>query len=182
MGLPDKRPPDPDSFSKRQWAEVPEAVRKDVEQHVSANLLDDLLAKLRELHASRLPISRDDAFFHFAGGMVVRNHRQLSEYGLFGGWDDCGHCGGAPVVLRSWAGWWISRSRGRVPRGSQAARAGRAAHRSLRHCGYRTLTPADVGVASRGERIERIIDRDLRRRRQRARGPSFKLKPHRGGQ
>ena len=114
MGLPDKRPPDPDSFSKRQWAEVPEAVRKDVEQHVSANLLDDLLAKLRELHASRLPISRDDAFFHFAGGMVVRNHRQLSEYGLFGGWDDCGHCGGAPVVLRSWAGWWISRSRGRV--------------------------------------------------------------------
>jgi hypothetical protein len=40
---------------------------------VSANLPDDLLAKLRELHARGLPISHDDAFFHFGGGMTVRN-------------------------------------------------------------------------------------------------------------
>jgi hypothetical protein len=97
MKLPDfKEPRDPDASSKRQWAEVPESVRKDVEQHVSANLPDDLLARLRELHARGLPISRDDAFFHFGGGMTVRNlcrerlsDQQLSAYSPFGGWDDC---------------------------------------------------------------------------------------------
>jgi hypothetical protein len=90
------KPRDPDSFSKELWAEVPEPVRKDVEQHVSANLSDDLLAKLRELHARGLPISHDDAFFHFGGGMAVRNlcrerlsDKQLSAYTLFGRWDDC---------------------------------------------------------------------------------------------
>ena len=65
------KPRDPDASSKEQWAEVPEPVRKDVEQHVSANLPDDLLARLRELHARGLPISHDDAFFHFGGGMAV---------------------------------------------------------------------------------------------------------------
>ena len=97
MRLPDfDKPRDPDASSKKQWAEVPEPVRKDVEQHVSANLPDDLLAKLRELHARGLPISHDDAFFHFGGGMAVRNlsrerlsDRQLSAYSPFGGWDDC---------------------------------------------------------------------------------------------
>src|SRR5437588_6004459 len=53
---------------------------------------DDLLAKLRELHARRLPISHDDAFFLFGGGMTVRNlcrerlsDRQLRAYSPFGG-------------------------------------------------------------------------------------------------
>jgi hypothetical protein len=96
MSLPYKGPRDPDSFSKKQWAQVPETVRKDVEQHVSANLPGDLLAKLHELHASGLPISEDDAFFHFGGGITVRNlcrerlaDGQLSDYCLFGSWDDC---------------------------------------------------------------------------------------------
>jgi hypothetical protein len=90
------KPRDPDASSKKQWAEVPEPVRKDVEQHVSANLPDDLLAKLRELHARGLPISHDDAFFHFGGGMAVRNlcrerlsDKELAACCLFGNWDDC---------------------------------------------------------------------------------------------
>ncbi|WP_143199317.1 hypothetical protein [Bradyrhizobium sp. NAS80.1] len=97
MDLPDfEEPRDPDSFSKKLWAQVPEPVRKNVEQHVSANLPDDLLAKLRELHARGLPISDDDAFFHFGGGMAVRNlcRERLSDEALaalvfFGVWDDC---------------------------------------------------------------------------------------------
>jgi DNA invertase Pin-like site-specific DNA recombinase len=49
------------------------AIRKDVEQHVLAHLPADLLAKLRDLHARGIPISTDNAFFHFGGGMAVRN-------------------------------------------------------------------------------------------------------------
>jgi hypothetical protein len=51
---------------------------------------------LRDLHARGIPISSDPAFFHFGGGMAVRNlsrerlsDRQLSAYSPFGGWDDC---------------------------------------------------------------------------------------------
>ena len=62
-----------DSSSMKLWAQVPEPIRKDVEQHVAANLPDDLLTKLRDLHARGIPISSDDAFFHFGGGMAVRN-------------------------------------------------------------------------------------------------------------
>jgi hypothetical protein len=40
---------DPDLSSKKLWAEVPEAIRKQVEQHVSANLPAEVLAKLRDL-------------------------------------------------------------------------------------------------------------------------------------
>jgi hypothetical protein len=62
-----------DSYSEKLWAQVPEPIRKDVEQHVAAHLTDDLLTKLRELHARGIPIGSDDAFFHFGAGMAVRN-------------------------------------------------------------------------------------------------------------
>lgn len=64
---------DPDLLAKKRWAKVPEPIRKIVEQHVAAHLPGDILAKLRDLDARGLPISHDDAFFHFGGGMGVRN-------------------------------------------------------------------------------------------------------------
>jgi hypothetical protein len=85
-----------DSFSEKLWAKVPEPIRKDVEQHVVAHLPDNLLTKLRDLHARGIPISSDDAFFHFGGGMAVRNlsrerlsDDKLAAYCLFGDWDGC---------------------------------------------------------------------------------------------
>ena len=85
-----------DSFSEKLWAKVPESIRKDVEQHVLAHLPDNLLTKLRDLHARGIPISSDDAFFHFGGGMTVRNlcrerlsDKELAECCLFGDWDRC---------------------------------------------------------------------------------------------
>ena len=85
-----------DSFSEKLWAQVPEPIRKDVEQHVLANLPDNLLTKLRDLHARGIPIGSDDAFFHFGGGMAVRNlcrerltDKELASYCLFGDWDGC---------------------------------------------------------------------------------------------
>jgi hypothetical protein len=88
---------DPDFFDKKQWAKVPEPIRKDVEQHVAAHLPADILAKLRDLHARGIPISSDPAFFHFGGGMAVRNlcRQRLSDDELAaccpfgGGWDNC---------------------------------------------------------------------------------------------
>ena len=54
MTLPDfDKPRDPDASSKKLWAAVPEPIRKDVEQHVSANLPDNLLARLREIARPR---------------------------------------------------------------------------------------------------------------------------------
>src|SRR5947208_5769817 len=92
-----EEPLDPDSSSKKLWIEVQESIRKDVEQHVAANLPAELLAKLRDLHARGIPISTDDAFFHFAGGMTGRNlcrerlrDDELAAYYPFGGdWDNC---------------------------------------------------------------------------------------------
>src|SRR3954468_22306483 len=91
-----EEPLDPDSWSKKLWLEIPEFVRKDVEQHVAANLPADLLAKLRNLHARGSPISSDEAFFHFGGGMAVRNlcrerlsEDELAKYCLFCDWDRC---------------------------------------------------------------------------------------------
>jgi hypothetical protein len=70
---------DPDSWSVELWAEVPQPVRKIVEQHVAAHLPAKTLAKLRYLHARKIPTGSDGAFFHFGGGMVVRNLcRQLA--------------------------------------------------------------------------------------------------------
>jgi hypothetical protein len=98
MQPPDfKEPLDPmDSSSMKLWAKVPEPIRKDVERHVLANLPADLLAKLRELHARGTPISSDDAFFHFGGGMAVRNlcrerlsDKELAACCLFADWDGC---------------------------------------------------------------------------------------------
>jgi len=59
--------------------------------------LADKLAKLHDLHARGIPISSDLAFFHFGGGMAVRNlcRERLSDHELaafvpFGGdWDNC---------------------------------------------------------------------------------------------
>jgi hypothetical protein len=74
MQPPDfEEPSDPDFGSKKLWTEVPEAIRKDVEQHVLAHLPAELLTELHDLHASGIPISSHDAFFHFTGGMAVRN-------------------------------------------------------------------------------------------------------------
>ena len=92
-----EEPFDPDLSSKKRWTEVPNSIRKEVEQHVLAHLPADLLAKLRDLHACGIPISSDGAFFHFGGGMAVRNlcRERLSDDGLaayrpFGGnWDNC---------------------------------------------------------------------------------------------
>ena len=88
---------DPDAFSKARWGEVPEPIRKIVEQYVAARLPAKILAKLRDLHARRLSIDSDPAFFHFGGGMAVRNlcrgrlgDRDLAAYaGLGGDWDNC---------------------------------------------------------------------------------------------
>jgi len=98
MQQPDLEGPfDPDSLSRKLWTEVPEAIRKDVEEHVLDNLPADLLTKLCDLHARGIPISSDNAFFHFGGGMAVRNlcRERLSDNELavflpFGGdWDNC---------------------------------------------------------------------------------------------
>src|SRR3954447_3216666 len=91
------KPFDPDSSSKELWIEIPESIRKDVEQHVAARLPAELLAKLSDLHAQGSPISYDEAFFHFGGGMAVRNlcRERLSddELGVYcplrGDWDNC---------------------------------------------------------------------------------------------
>ncbi|MFH0298066.1 hypothetical protein AAFX91_12650 [Bradyrhizobium sp. 31Argb] len=95
--VPDESARDPDARSKRAWSEVPEAIRKDVEQHVAAHLPGDVLEKLRDLHGRGLPISGDPAFFHFGGGLTVRNlcrerlaEDALATYGGFGAdWDSC---------------------------------------------------------------------------------------------
>ena len=88
---------DPDAFSKARWAEVPEPIRKIVEQHVAARLPAKTLRKLRDLHARGIPISSDDAFFHFGGGMAVRNlcrerlsDNDLAAFCFLGSdWDNC---------------------------------------------------------------------------------------------
>ena len=93
-----EEPHDPlDTLSEGQWAQVPELIRRDVEQHVLAHLPADLLAKLRDLHARGVCIGSDDSFFHFGGGMAVRNlcRERLSDDELAaccpvgGDWDNC---------------------------------------------------------------------------------------------
>ena len=90
-------PFDPDSLSEKRWAQVPEQIRKGVEQHVAAHLPAELVAKLRDLHAHGTPVGSDPAFFHFGGGLVVRNlcrerlsDDELAACGGFGAdWDNC---------------------------------------------------------------------------------------------
>src|SRR5437879_2057323 len=99
MDLPDFDDPDfdPDLMDIERWSGVPQPIRKIVEQHVAARLPAKILAKLRDLHVRGLPISDDDAFFHFGGGMAVRNlcRERLSDdelaacCGLGGDWDSC---------------------------------------------------------------------------------------------
>ncbi|MHC2255116.1 hypothetical protein ACVILK_004808 [Bradyrhizobium embrapense] len=90
-------PGDPDASSKRAWSEVPETLRKDVEQHVAARLPGHVLEKLRDLHGRGLPIGGDPVFFHFGGGLTVRNlcrerldDDALAIFGGFGAdWHNC---------------------------------------------------------------------------------------------
>ena len=64
---------------------------------MTARLPAKILAKLRDLHTRKIPISSDPAFFHFGGGMAVRNlcRERLSDNelaaccGLGGDWDNC---------------------------------------------------------------------------------------------
>jgi hypothetical protein len=87
--------PHPDSFDKKRWARAPEVFRKHVEQYVAARLPAEILEKLGDLHARGAAISSDPAFFHFGGGMAVRNlcrqavsDDEMSANGLGGEWDD----------------------------------------------------------------------------------------------
>ena len=77
----DEEPHDPlDTLSEGRWAQVPELIRRDVEQH-----------------ARGVCIGSDDSFFHFGGGMAVRNlcRERLSDDELAaccpvgGDWDNC---------------------------------------------------------------------------------------------
>jgi hypothetical protein len=54
------------------------------------------MAKLRDLHARGVPIESDPAFFHFGGGLAVRNlcreqltDDELGAYGFGCNWDNC---------------------------------------------------------------------------------------------
>jgi hypothetical protein len=51
---------------------------------VAGRLPAKILAKLRDLHARGIPISSDPAFFHFGGGLAVRNlcRERLSDAGI----------------------------------------------------------------------------------------------------
>ena len=99
MDLPDFDDPDfdRDLMDMKLWSEVAAPIRKIVEQHVAARLPAKILAKLRDLHARGIPIDSDPAFFHFGGGMAVRNlcRERLSDdelaacCGLGGDWDNC---------------------------------------------------------------------------------------------
>src|SRR4051812_32071702 len=93
----DDADPDPDLMYIKLWSKVPAPIRKIVEQHLAARLPAKILAKLRDLHARGIHISSDPAFFHFCGGMAVRNlcRERLSDddlaacCGLGGDWDNC---------------------------------------------------------------------------------------------
>jgi hypothetical protein len=87
---------DPDAFSKVRSAEVPEPIRKIVEQHVAARLPAKVLAKLRDLHARGISIGSDDAFYHFGGVLPSETFAEIGSMigiwqpaGLGGDWDNC---------------------------------------------------------------------------------------------
>jgi hypothetical protein len=90
-------PLDSHLLDKEVWQKVPAPIRKIVEQHVAAQLPAEILAKLRDLHARGNRIGSDPAFFHFGGGLAIRNlcRERLSDDDLaaccrFGGdWDTC---------------------------------------------------------------------------------------------
>lgn len=63
-------------WSEANWAKVPELVRRDVEQHLSAILREQapaVLEKWRDQHRRGMRIGSDDPMFHFGVGMAVRN-------------------------------------------------------------------------------------------------------------
>lgn len=92
----DDLPNSPDVRTNQYWAQVPEPIRKDVEQHVLAHLPPELIARLRDSHISGKSANSDPAFFHFGGGLAVRNlcRERLSDHALAGygfccNWDNC---------------------------------------------------------------------------------------------
>ena len=67
-----------------------------IEQHVLAHLSANLKAKLCDLYTRGVPIDSDDAFFHFGGGLVIRNlcreqltDNELAAYSFLADWDSC---------------------------------------------------------------------------------------------
>jgi len=103
-----EEPRDPfGTSSEGRWAEVPELIRRDVEQHVLAHLPADLLTKWRDQHARGVCIGSDDPFFHFGAGMAVRNlcreqltDGELDAYGFLLNWDNC-YCGVLAAIAAS---------------------------------------------------------------------------------
>ena len=84
------------SSSKKRWAQVPSLIREDVERHVFSHLPAEMLEKLHDLQARGMSIDSDPAFFHFGGGMAVRNlcrervnDNELAAHGLLCNWDEC---------------------------------------------------------------------------------------------
>jgi hypothetical protein len=99
--------PHPDSFDKKRWAKVPEPIRKHVEQYVAAHLPAETLAKLRDLHVRGDAIGEDPEFFHFGGGMAIRNlcrqavtDEELAAHGVWGEWD-CYYVGVLAAIAAS---------------------------------------------------------------------------------
>lgn len=89
-------PFDADSLSVKMWARIPDPVRKKVEQHVAAHLPAEMLARVRDLYTRGIPMSSDPTFFHFGGGVTIRNlcrerlsDADLAAHSLFGDWDNC---------------------------------------------------------------------------------------------
>jgi hypothetical protein len=102
---------DPDLLAKQRWEQVPGHIRRAVEQHVVTRLPAEILCKLSDLHARGVRIGSDPAFFHFGGGITVRNlcREQLSDdklaaCGGFGAdWDNC-YIGVLAAIAASLAG------------------------------------------------------------------------------
>lgn len=83
-------------WSEANWAQVPELIRKDVEEHLRLQLLEhapEVLAKWKDQHARGICIGSDDPMFHFGVGRTVRNvcRDQLTD-------------GELPTVIRDHAG------------------------------------------------------------------------------
>jgi hypothetical protein len=84
-----------DSSHERLWARLPERIRRQVEDHVAANVPDNLLTKWRDQHARGVEVGSDEPTFHLGVGLNVRNlcrerlpDADMAAYGLWGEWDN----------------------------------------------------------------------------------------------